>query len=679
MDIDTSPQPTKLGPYEIRGEIGRGGMAVVYQGIQPSLNRTVAIKVMPEPFAAKPELLARFEREGTIIAQLSHPNLVQVIDRGRDGNTLYIVMEHIDGGGLDTRLAAGAVPLRDVLDWSAQICDALDYAHSVGVVHRDLKPSNILIEMRTRRPKITDFGIAQLETNTAGLATLTLDNTSIGTMNYMSPEQRLDAHRVDHRTDIFSFGVILYQMLTGKLPLGHFKLPSFLRSDLPIGLDDIVTKCLAEAPDDRYQSAAEIRSDLLRLAGSSGAGHDSTSGRRGRLSLTAPQRLYAAVAGLAVLAGLAIVAVLMVRGRGDQGKPASAAEAAPPSPLAATAGLSAPVALAAPVEPVATAPKAGSSPAVVEPVAMAPKASPVAVEPVATAPKASPVAVEPVAMAPGAGARTPTVQGAAPTVAPVRPSSPAPVSSPVAKPSATVVEPRAVATRQEADFARARGLIGSGKYEQAIPILVAMAGQHDPGDALSPEAQFTLAGVCRDMGDRERAVTEYEKLVRVYPTSPRVPDALLGKIRTEWELATSDVSKGTAVIGKVIRAVKKVTATRSYPAGIQQRLVTELQAVQARYAGTPHALAALRLIITVCSPPEMSNDRLAAECLAQLSRLDPEAGPEPLYEAARLYDRRLAEPLLAVELYEQLQSRFPENSHADVVRERLTALRVDTP
>jgi TolA-binding protein len=243
---------------------------------------------------------------------------------------------------------------------------------------------------------------------------------------------------------------------------------------------------------------------------------------------------------------------------------------------------------------------------------------------------------------------------------------------------AAAAEAAPAATRLEAEFARARGLIGAGKYEEALPVLVAMATKY-PDDSLAPEAQFTLAGVCRDMGDRERALAEYDKLIRLYPACPRVPDARLGKIRTEWDKAGAEFDKAPAVFGKVFRAVKKATTTKSYSRSLQLRLVTELQAFQAEYAGTAHAFEALRLIVTVCSPPEMGNDRLAAETLVQLSKLDPEAGPEPLYDAARLYDRKLAEPSKAFDLYTQLQSRFPENSHATLVRERLAALRVDPP
>lgn len=615
MTTETSPALRTLGPYETRGELGRGGMAIVYQGVQPSLNRPVAIKVLPEQFAAQPELLARFEREGTIIAQLNHPNIVQVIDRGRQGSTLYIVMEYIDGGGLDTRLAGGPLPWRDVLDWSVQICDALDYAHSVGVVHRDLKPSNILIEMRSRRAKITDFGIAQLETNTAGLATLTMENTSIGTLNYMSPEQRLDAHRVDHRTDIFAFGVILYQMLTGKLPIGHFKLPSFLRPDVPMGLDAVVTRCLAEAPDERYQSAAEIRDDLLRFTGRDTGTATHTASLAPAGCARSRRWLWCALA-VGVLCLVSVAAVAVVVARRQQATAASS--------------------LASSAVPRAEPPGAPASPVFPEPAAAAPSSPPAA----AAASVATP---------------SPPV-AAAVTVAP-----PSPPATPV--------------SALETDLARARGLIGTGSYTEAAAVLANMVSQN-PHDPLAADAQFALAAVCQDMGDLQRAVTEYATLIRDYPASPRVPEAVVEKCRSEWALAAADNGKTVPVIGHVFRAVKKVAgSSRSYPAELQRRLVAELQPVADAQPASPHAGAALQLIVTICSPPGMGDKRLAADSLVRICRLNPATGADPLFEAATLYERELGEPQRAADLYAELLERFPNDPRTESVRARHAALR----
>jgi outer membrane protein assembly factor BamD (BamD/ComL family)/tRNA A-37 threonylcarbamoyl transferase component Bud32 len=277
----------RLGHYEMLEQIGQGGMAVVYKGMQRSLNRTVAVKVLPERFARTEELLARFDREANIASQLNHPNIVQVIDRGKEGETLFIVMEFVNGESLDRLIRRGKLSIVQALDYALQICDALEYAHAKGVIHRDLKPSNILVDNESGRAKICDFGIAAIEATGSGLSTLTRENIklaaelramgepssltgeniSLGTINYMSPEQRSNAHEVTFHTDIFSFGVVLYEMLTGKLPIGHFKLPSYVNHQVPVRFDDVVMKCLAQSPADRYQSAGAIKADLGRITG----------------------------------------------------------------------------------------------------------------------------------------------------------------------------------------------------------------------------------------------------------------------------------------------------------------------------------------------------------------------------------------------------------------------------
>ena len=311
-------------------------MAVVYKGIQPSLNRAVAIKVLPPQFASTPELLGRFDREASIVAQLNHSNIVQVIDRGRQGKVLYIVMEFVDGEGLDKIIRSGRLEVSQIIDYAAQVCDGLDYAHSMGVIHRDLKPSNILIEKRTGRVKIADFGIAQIETTGGVLATLTYDHSAIGTMNYMSPEQRQDAHRVTHLTDIFSFGVVFYEMITAKLPIGHFKPASLIRPDIPLGFDTIVTKCLAESPTDRYQSAGEIRDDLIRLTGHHPKSQKPAVSILGRLNKRQRWHAFGAVAAGVFLVVTAVV-VALVRSSREPLKPAAppkVATAVPATPAA---------------------------------------------------------------------------------------------------------------------------------------------------------------------------------------------------------------------------------------------------------------------------------------------------------------------------------------------------------
>jgi len=307
---DSEGVPAQLGHYEIIEKVGQGGMAVVYKGRQPSLNRLVAIKILPPQFVATAELLARFDREASIVAQMNHSNIVQVIDRGKEGDIVYIVMEYVEGEGLDSLIRRGPLNTPDVVNYAMQICDGLAYAHGMGVVHRDLKPSNILLDERSDRVKIADFGIAQIEDSGGIVATLTRDNASIGTMNYMSPEQRLDSHSVTHLTDIYSFGVILYEMLIGKPPLGHFKLPSVVRPDIPLGFDTIVRKCLYESPADRYQGA--IRHDLARLAGRHTKTEDAGGSVLSLQRMNKRQRWSAIGGGVGAVLALAVVAAIVL-------------------------------------------------------------------------------------------------------------------------------------------------------------------------------------------------------------------------------------------------------------------------------------------------------------------------------------------------------------------------------
>jgi serine/threonine-protein kinase len=161
----------RLGHYDIIEEIGRGGMAVVYKGLQPSLNRTVAIKVLPASFAKDKEFIARFDREAETIARLSHPNIIQIIDRGKEDKTCYFVMEYVDGLSLDEFLKEKTLTFRQLLGIALQTCQALSYAHSKKIVHRDLKPSNILIAKDTLAVKVADFGLVQLAQAVGELST----------------------------------------------------------------------------------------------------------------------------------------------------------------------------------------------------------------------------------------------------------------------------------------------------------------------------------------------------------------------------------------------------------------------------------------------------------------------------------------------------------------------------
>jgi serine/threonine-protein kinase len=263
----------KIGDYLLTGKIGFGGIAEIFRARQESLNRDVAIKILFPKFCKDPEILRRFERESEVIGRLNHPNIVHVIDKGKAGNRYYFVMEYIDGTSLREVIDSPKIPRRTKLEMLAQMCKALDYAHKNGVIHRDIKPANILID-RQGNPRVADFGIAQIVGTPEG--EMTSSDMIMGTLAYMSPEQKLSSTNVDQTTDIYATGVMIYEILVGKKPLGRFKMPSELDSSIPPEYDTLIQKCLAQEPKDRYQSAAELKNAILNVIGG-GKGNQDTS------------------------------------------------------------------------------------------------------------------------------------------------------------------------------------------------------------------------------------------------------------------------------------------------------------------------------------------------------------------------------------------------------------------
>jgi serine/threonine protein kinase len=248
--------------YEIQSLAGRGGMGAVYRAIHRKLARPVAIKLLPAELAARDGVAARFEREARALAQLNHPGIVALHDFGRtDGGHLFIVMEYVDGTDLSRLLHAegGALGVPQALEIVSQVCDALQYAHNHGFVHRDIKPGNVLVD-REGRVKIADFGLAKLvdERTAPGPATpLSATGLAVGTPDYTAPEQ-LRGGPVDHRADIYSLGVMFYEMLTGDLPRGAWTPPS-QRTAAPVRLDEVVNRAMQNEPDRRYQQASEVK------------------------------------------------------------------------------------------------------------------------------------------------------------------------------------------------------------------------------------------------------------------------------------------------------------------------------------------------------------------------------------------------------------------------------------
>jgi serine/threonine-protein kinase len=261
------------GRYRVLRRLGRGGMADVYLAEDEELGRRVAIKVLNERHAADAQFVERFRREATNAAGLSHPNIVSIYDRGEAEGTYYIAMEYLDGSTLkDVVVERGPLPVGDAIAYIRHLLGALQFAHRKGIVHRDIKPHNVMCDAEGRI-KVTDFGIAR-----AGASQMTEAGSIIGTAQYLSPEQARGGV-IDHRSDLYSVGVVLYELLTGEVPFSgetpveiamkHLSSvpepPSARRPELPRTLDQIVLRSLAKDPDERYQTAEELDAELARV------------------------------------------------------------------------------------------------------------------------------------------------------------------------------------------------------------------------------------------------------------------------------------------------------------------------------------------------------------------------------------------------------------------------------
>lgn len=281
------------GVYEVLEPLGRGGMAEVYKGYHPRLDRAVAIKILPASLAAEEDFRARFEREARAVAALKHPNVVQIFDFGDSAGLYYMVMEYIAGHDLSRLLHEnGPLPLEQATPLLHDIASALDYAHGQGLVHRDIKPSNVMLEKKeaegsrkqetlpssallppsSLRAVLTDFGIAKI----VGGGTGTTKTAMVGTLDYMAPEQIRASGEVDARADVYAFGVMAYQMFTGRLPfvgenpgavlMAHLQQPApdprAARPDLPAAIAEAILRALSKDPDERYRRAGEMVGEM---------------------------------------------------------------------------------------------------------------------------------------------------------------------------------------------------------------------------------------------------------------------------------------------------------------------------------------------------------------------------------------------------------------------------------
>jgi serine/threonine-protein kinase len=426
--------PHTIGRYEIRAQLGRGGMATVYHAFDPRFKREVAVKVLPREFLHDPQFRARFEREAQTIAALEHSAIVPVYDFGEEDGQPHLVMRLMNGGSLVDRLRRGPLPLAEAARIFGILAPALDEAHAHGVIHRDLKPGNILFDQRDQ-PYLSDFGIAKLAEGGAALTATGI----IGTPAYMSPEQARGDRDLDGRSDLYAMGAILFEMLTGRLPydadtpmglaVKHITEPVprilTLNPELPPAIETVIGRAMAKSRTERYPNTQAMAQDVAAVArgetprpaptgarpvvaGQTWAEPSAASGTIHVPSVPArpaSRTWQLAIGGLAIggvcLIGLALVAVLGGNALGLFGPAAAGTATDAPAPTDVIAGGSATsevVASEAPTREPATAAPAS-------PTAAAPQPSATAAAPVATARPTStypPVTAAPTSPAPSA-------------------------------------------------------------------------------------------------------------------------------------------------------------------------------------------------------------------------------------------------------------------------------------
>jgi serine/threonine protein kinase len=306
--------------YKLEALVGKGGMGEVHKATQLSLGRTVAVKLLSGELAKDPAFVARFEKEAAALAALSHPHVVSIVDKGRAKETYFLVMEYVDGPSLREVMRSPLLDSAGALKIGLEICRAIEYAHSRGVIHRDLKPENILFDEQAGGiPKVSDFGLAGfLEGAHESKFNVTETHVAMGTVSYMAPEQRVDAKTADHRADVYSLGVILYELLVGELPVGHFDPPSQRKPGLDKRLDGIISRCLKPIPADRYQSVADLISDLEPLVPVTATLTPRKVGSLTRASMVikrVARNATQTAASLIVIAALIILAIAAIRAR----------------------------------------------------------------------------------------------------------------------------------------------------------------------------------------------------------------------------------------------------------------------------------------------------------------------------------------------------------------------------
>ena len=647
-----------LGHYKILDQLGAGGMGVVYRAEDLKLGRQVALKVLPAGATDNEEAVERFKREARTASALNHPNICTIYGFDEHEGQLYLAMELLDGDPLDQRLLGKPIELHHMLDIAAQVADALDAAHSEGILHRDVKPANIFL---TRRGpvKVLDFGLAKLSptyrrpgrpvgpgresrvpehfTSVAG--------TTVGTIAYMSPEQA-KGDDVDPRTDLFSFGVVLYEMATGR--------QSFtLNANIPFELDRIISKALEKDRTLRYQTAADLGADLKRLR------RDASSRQ---IPVAVPSDVGPGAATVVVLPATTMWS-------SPSGSSGTAAGAAPPASVGAPPPLRPPPSAGAHLSAITkTAVKspavwgAGAAVIVVASIAAAigafvatrgGGASPATPTGGGTAIGANPTAA---GTKPGAGNATTT-----------RPATKMPVASPVAPAPAPAPVSREAEATQRLEVARAK--VANNLNDQALADLRQIIIEY-PGSRAGAEASLLAAELHEKTGRLEDAMAAYVEFESRFKGDRRAADSkmrranILGRSRNpravqqSLELLNEVVRDfpGTAQAQQALQTKLRIESDRKDFREIDPVLKVEVPSVMVTLRtfiaqfpdGTQSLVARNRLAVMLA---QMNRHAEAAQVLEELATKFPDNPMDAWFRVGEIYERRLKDPVKAKKAY----------------------------
>lgn len=682
--------PERIGNYEILGVIGRGGMATVYKAIQPSLNRIVAIKVLPPKMLEDRVWVERFNREAQAVAMMNHPNIVNIIDKDRDGDLLYFVMEYVQGTSLQNLMAKRRLTLGEALYIAKEVAKGLQCAHRNGIIHRDLNPRNILVSDDLSVVKVADFGISRIESISRESGTLTTAQSGLGTLYYYAPEQAENPAKVDHRADIYSLGVVCYEMLTGKVPVGKFSLPSQLNQSLPASIDAVVLRCLNFDPKQRYATVGELLADIDKLEKDAGfkllnelkglSRSTSDLFRRGTTGLIKKRHIVGWTAAAVVVLALAIVAGIQVVNRVREAREAAAAVPAQVEQADVAA------------QPPAQPPQASQTGQAGPPAGQAAQVTLPATE----------------GQPPGEAAVPPTGQGQAATggqvvtggqppageekqaVQPAKlPPSQVPAQA-AAKTSPTPARAGAASDRsrtgkaapdtslpKELDEARAK--IEAGQYEAAVAELQAFLAKN-PGDPQAVEARFLVARAREKQENIAAAIAAYQDISERHSDNPRAAEALLRQ--AQLTLRTRGQEKQARAL-LVQLADRYPTSPSLLPALVSRAALEEklelyerdpvfgssspsalltYRTIAEKFATDPEAEQALWKIGTMCE--ELRRWPQAAQAYVDLGTRFPGTKLDAWFRAGDIYDRRLERPAEARAAFEKVPETSPRYQEA---------------